>query len=126
MTFITERNFKEKLPQAVRDRFWLEVETALIKLGASPQLSKAYREDIEQKLSFGEQILVYHYDPSKLATDLAGIPEKDDDASQTGKLLVRSSTHALVTAPGTHLSRVAAIVVPYSTYERVIRPLIAD
>lgn len=71
MTYIDETNFETKMPPEVRDLYWLEVEAALIKRGASPELSRAYRKEMEAR-TIGEQIAVYHFSPEHLATDLIG------------------------------------------------------
>ena len=72
MPAVNAQNFEAVLTPDMRDEFWRRVKFSLRHFfGETEDLADRYRDMVEA-YPIGQQLLVYHDDPLKIAAELAG------------------------------------------------------
>jgi hypothetical protein len=98
---VTERNFNEVFPPEQRQRFWDRVKRSLDEVfETSSVTADLYRQEVEDA-PVGEQILVYHDEPLKVAADLARVQTVSGAQLEKYRELVQSTEPAVVGLPDT-------------------------
>lgn len=96
---VTERNFEQVYPKAVRDRFWHCVKRGLSDVFNSPTApADRYRQKIESA-PVQKRLFVYHEEPLKIAADLAGVAEISEEQQRLYRELVGSDEPAIPGLP---------------------------